>query len=191
MSPWKTLSRQVILDRKPHVQVTQQKVETDSGQIVPDFYQVDLGTFVVCVPMRSDGTVVTLRTYKHGAGRVSTTFPAGKVDDGEAPEMAMARELLEETGYKAGQLVPLGRFVDNGNQIGTVGHYYIGLDCAQVQDPDDGDLETMQLELRAPDEIEDEIFSGEIPILHHAAAWLLARAWIARGNADETRGTGA
>ena len=183
MSVWKTLSSKVLLSRKPYLEVIQQEIETDRGQIVPDFYRVELGSFAICVPFLPSGEILTLRAYKHGAGRVSTTFPAGRIDEGERADQAMARELLEETGYRAKRLVSLGSFIDDGNQVGNRGHYFAALDCEQIQAPDDGDLEIMEPILRSPDDIEHAIRTGEMPVVHHVAVWYLARAWQRRGDA--------
>lgn len=79
MAKWKTLRETVLMSHRPWFEVIQQEVETDRGVIVPDFYQVRFGAFVVCVPFTASGEVLTLRTYKHGLGRVSTTFPAGYI----------------------------------------------------------------------------------------------------------------
>lgn len=186
---WKTLSSTVLLSRPPYFTVTQQKVRTDRGQIVPDFYRVELSNFAICVPFLPGGDVVTLRTYKHGAGQICTAFPAGYVDEGEPPDAAIRRELLEETGYQAGRLVPLGHFIDNGNQVGSRGHYFAALDCTQIQAPDDGDLETMTQQNLHPEDIDAAILSGEMPVVHHVAVWHLARAWQRRQGADASPAT--
>ena len=55
---------------------------------------------------------------------------------------AVRRELLEETGYKAGSLTHLGEFVDNGNQRGCIGNFFIAHHCDQIAEPDSGDLNT-------------------------------------------------
>ena len=48
-----------------------------------------------------------VRQFRYALGRETLEIPAGKVDKGELPEECARRELLEETGYKAG----LVRFV--------------------------------------------------------------------------------
>lgn len=52
--------------------------------------------------------VVMIRQYRHATGGWLLEIPAGKLDDGEAPETCARRELTEETGYEAAELEPLG-----------------------------------------------------------------------------------
>ncbi len=51
--------------------------------------------------------VVLLRQYRYAAGGTLWEAPAGKLDEGEAPEVCALRELEEEAGIKAGRLIPL------------------------------------------------------------------------------------
>ncbi len=60
------------------------------------------------VPFVSDDEVLLIRQYRHAAGGMILEVPAGKLDDGEAPELCAARELQEEAGCRAGRLEPLG-----------------------------------------------------------------------------------
>jgi ADP-ribose pyrophosphatase len=60
-----------------------------------------------------EGEVILVEQYRVPIGAMSIELPAGLVGDeqaGEAIEAAAARELEEETGYRAGRLVTLGRF---------------------------------------------------------------------------------
>jgi ADP-ribose pyrophosphatase len=59
------------------------------------------------VPLLGD-EVVLVRQYRHATGGWLLEVPAGKLDGGEAPEDCARRELVEETGFRAGQLQPLG-----------------------------------------------------------------------------------
>ena len=176
MKRWKTIDQSVVFDASPFLKVVKQKVELPNGVEIDDFYQVHLRHFVMVIPVLPNDKVLTIRQYKHGPGRVSLTFPAGFVEEGELPEEAAKRELLEETGYSAGTLTHLGEFVDNGNQLGCVGNYYVATDCLQTAEPDSGDLEEMILEERNSSEIDRALKDGDIAIIHHAAAWGMARS---------------
>ena len=59
------------------------------------------------VPLLDDGRVLVLRQFRYPVGRVFVEFPAGKIDAGETPRQTAARELVEETGWHAGELAHL------------------------------------------------------------------------------------
>ena len=56
---------------------------------------------VVVLPVLPDGRVLLVRQYRHAARQVLWELVAGRVDEGESPRKAAARELIEETGYRA------------------------------------------------------------------------------------------
>ncbi|MGE3106952.1 MAG: NUDIX domain-containing protein [Phycisphaerales bacterium] len=65
---------------------------------------------VLIVPILADGRVVVIRNYRVAVGVRLVEFPAGTLEHGEDPASCAARELIEETGYKAATLAPLGWF---------------------------------------------------------------------------------
>jgi ADP-ribose pyrophosphatase len=58
------------------------------------------------VPVLDNGTVLLVTQYRRAAGRTLLEIPAGKMEEGETPARAAAREMKEETGY-SGTLRPL------------------------------------------------------------------------------------
>lgn len=63
---------------------------------------------VAVLAMTEDGKLIMERQYRYPAGRAFLEIPAGKLDPEEAPENTARRELLEETGYTAGEWIYLG-----------------------------------------------------------------------------------
>lgn len=56
---------------------------------------------VVVLPVLPDGRIVLIRQYRHAAKQYLWELVAGRIDAGEHPRKAAARELIEETGYRA------------------------------------------------------------------------------------------
>ncbi|WP_051953107.1 NUDIX hydrolase [Methylocapsa aurea] len=180
---WRVLGEETVFEGGSFLRVLRQDVVTDAGRRVPDFYQVILPDFVIACSLTSDGRVLTLWQYKHGSRRYGLTFPAGHIEPGEAPEAAMRRELLEETGFTAERVVFLGRYAMNGNQQCGFAHLFLLEGCRWVTKADSGDLETMELRLMSFDDVDAALAEGAISILPHLSVWHAARAYLARSGA--------
>ncbi|MBE1284555.1 MAG: NUDIX domain-containing protein [Rhodobacteraceae bacterium] len=178
MQSWRTLSRRSLFQAAPYVSVSVETVELPDNRVVEDFYQVDLAPCALIVPVMADGRILMLRQYKHGPRRVSLTFPAGFVEDQEPGLCAAKRELLEETGCRAAEWVSMGSYVDNGNQRGCQGHFFLAKGCQRVQPPASGDLEEMVEELWTAENLDAAVRKGEFAITHQVAAWGLARLYL-------------
>ena len=59
---------------------------------------------VVVLPVLPDGRIVLVRQYRHATGRYLWELVAGRMEKGENPKKGAARELKEETGYRAKKL---------------------------------------------------------------------------------------
>jgi ADP-ribose pyrophosphatase len=56
---------------------------------------------VVVLPVLPDKRIVLIRQYRHATRQYLWELVAGRIDNGESPKKAAARELIEETGYRA------------------------------------------------------------------------------------------
>jgi ADP-ribose pyrophosphatase len=56
---------------------------------------------VVVLPVLPDGRILMIRQYRHATRQYLWELVAGRIDAGENPRQAAARELIEETGYRA------------------------------------------------------------------------------------------
>ena len=87
--------------------------------------------------------------------------PAGRVDAGESPIDAGARETLEETGWQPGPLTPLiSYFPHNGTSDATF-HLFLATSATHIGDPTNGD-EAERVEWVSWDTIRSEIRAGRI-----------------------------
>ena len=65
---------------------------------------------VVIVPVDEEGNLLLVRQYRHAAVDNLLELPAGVLELNEEPALSAARELREETGMAAKNLVELGKF---------------------------------------------------------------------------------
>lgn len=65
---------------------------------------------VAVVPVLADGSIVMIHNFRHAVEQELLELPAGTLEPGEAPADSAARELEEETGYRADTLDPLCEF---------------------------------------------------------------------------------
>lgn len=56
---------------------------------------------VVVLPVLPDGRILLVRQYRHATRQFLWELVAGRMEPGETPRQAAARELIEETGYRA------------------------------------------------------------------------------------------
>jgi ADP-ribose pyrophosphatase len=56
---------------------------------------------VVVLPVLPDGRIVMIRQYRHATRQYLWELVAGRKEPEETPKQGAARELLEETGYRA------------------------------------------------------------------------------------------
>ncbi len=59
---------------------------------------------VVVLPVLPDGRIVLIHQYRYAARQYLWELVAGRIDPGETPKEAAARELIEETGFRAKRL---------------------------------------------------------------------------------------
>jgi len=60
------------------------------------------------VPLAEDGRVLLIRQYRYAPDEWLYEVPAGTLQPGESPEACAHRELVEEAGHSARELVSLG-----------------------------------------------------------------------------------
>jgi ADP-ribose pyrophosphatase len=98
---WTVIESEVIADLR-YACVRKELLEhPDDGRRFSYYYLQSPADAVATVALTDDDSVILTRQYRHPVGRVIYDLPAGRIDEGESPQEAAARELEEETGYRA------------------------------------------------------------------------------------------
>jgi ADP-ribose pyrophosphatase len=88
--------------------VRRDTVRLPDGSLATREFIVHPGAALI-VPVLADGQLIALRQFRYPVGQVFLEFPAGKIDPPESALATARRELIEETGYAAATITPLGR----------------------------------------------------------------------------------
>lgn len=133
------------------------------------------------VAVTEDRRVLFVKQYRFGIERHTLELPGGMVDNGEAPELSVRRELLEETGYAGHHWQFLGKVASNPVFMNSYVHHWAahGVSLSQKQGLDESeDMEVVALPV-------EEVFyrwrSGQFEHPHTATGLLLyfsAMGWM-------------
>jgi ADP-ribose pyrophosphatase len=174
LRPWKTLSRESILNHSKYLTVEEHAVELPDGRVIERWPWVVTPDFVIVVAITAGGEYVCFRQTKYGVEGTSLAPTGGYVEPGEGPLEAAKRELLEETGYEAAAWIDLGAYVVDANRGVATAYLYLARDARPVAAPDADDLEDQQLLLLGRAEVEEALARGAFKALPWAAAVALA-----------------
>ena len=130
---------------------------------------------VAVIALNDQGEVLLVRQYRTALERVTMEIPAGKLDRGEDPLTAIARELSEETGYTASRVDYLMPIAVAAGYSDELVHLYMatGLSGGRAHpDPD----EFLAVEWVPLDVLVDSVLDGRIEDSKTALAALICDA---------------
>lgn len=118
--------------------------------------------WVNVVAYTKGGEAILIRQFRTGTWSTTLEIPGGMVDQGETPATAAARELEEETGYRAGHWEPLGAHHPNPALQGNQLHTFLALDCERVHDGKQDLGEDITVELVPREKLRSLVITGQI-----------------------------
>jgi len=147
----------------------------EQGRPGREAFSLAFPDWVSVVPVTSEGNFVLVRQYRHGVDAPTIEVPGGIVDEGEDPAKAAVRELLEETGFGGGTLVPLGVTHPNPVLQSNRHHMFLARGVEKVGETDFDAEEHCELVVLSGDQVRAHVRDGKIT---HALVLLsLARAF--------------
>ncbi len=74
------------------------------------YERVDIQNAVTILPIDDDGNVYFVRQFRVGSNSSLIELPAGKIETGEGAQATAEREIREEIGMAAREMLPIGEF---------------------------------------------------------------------------------
>ena len=155
----KTLESQEIYKGKI-IRVRRDKVELiNGGTSMREVVEHSGGVGILALDKEGNGVMV--RQYRYPIESELLEVPAGKLEPGEDPLECAIRELSEETGYQAEQMIPLGSFLPSPGYCKETLYVYLALGLKQGEMHLDKD-EFLSVEKIPFSRLIDMTMSGEI-----------------------------
>lgn len=158
---WKLKKSKQIADCR--VFTVRQDFSVRSGEdIEQSFFVIENSDWVNVIAFTKSEQVILIEQFRHGTQEIVLEIPGGIVDKDEEPIIAAARELLEETGFAANEIIPLGKSRPNPAIQDNWIHHFLALDCEKTGVTAFDEHENIVIKLYPPEEVERLVENEEI-----------------------------
>ena len=173
MPSFKTFSTEYI-NRHQYFTARKDGYETPDGKIVDPYFVVELPVSVCAMAITQENEVILVEQYRHPIGQKILELPGGFIDEGENPQQAVARELLEETGYSFDQFHYLGQTAANPGVLNNFTHLFLATGGVKTAEQSLDANEEITIHFKALGEIKQLLADNAIVQSMHALCMFYA-----------------
>jgi ADP-ribose pyrophosphatase len=170
---WERLRSERLLET-PYFVLRSDRLRLPDGAIKDPYYVIERPDAAIVFPLTGEGEVVLVRQFRPPLERMELGLPAGLVEEGEKPEAAARRELLEETGYSGGEWELLGSLASSPSLKDNWAYLFLARGVEETAPPDPDEHELVEVVRVSERDLFGLIRGGEIVSSSGVAAVLLA-----------------
>lgn len=173
---WKTVSSQYLFDdQNLWFKVRKEVCQAADGRIIDPYYVYEFPEWVTAFALTDDNKVIMVKQYRHPVGEICIELPGGCVDDTDKDfQTAMARELLEETGFEFTSYESLGKISANPSTNTNWMHMFLAKGGKKVGEQNLDHNEEIIVELFTIDDVKDLLRENKIVQAMHVTTILYA-----------------
>jgi ADP-ribose pyrophosphatase len=169
---WPKIKARRTTTISPWVAIIEREVEFAPGSVPELYHAVGQQDYIAIVARTPDGKIPIVRQYRPALEQFTWELPAGLVDAGEAAADCCRRELLEETGFAARTVHPLGSYAPCTSRLSNRVHsFFVETGTRAEKHSLEAGIEVKLVTLK---ELASLILSGEFILQFHIGAILLA-----------------
>jgi len=159
---WKHLSSKYIL-KDTWANIRADTCLRPDGKIIEPYYVYDFPDWVTAFAITKEGKVIVERQFRYALGQTHFELPGGCVDKTDASfKDAIARELLEETGYAFNHYECLGTSSANPSTNSNLMHYFLATGGEKVAEQNFDEGEDIEVYLMSIDEVIELVNTNQI-----------------------------
>ena len=170
---WERLRSEKLFET-PYFSLRSDRLRLPGGLIKDPYYVIERPDAAIIFPLTGEGEVVLIRQYRPPLERMELGLPAGLVEEGEKPEAAARRELLEETGHAGGEWELLGSLASSPSLKDNWAYLFLARGVEEVAPPDPDEHELVEVVKVPVGDLPGLIRGGDIVSSSGVAAVMLA-----------------
>lgn len=143
------------------ISLVEEPISLPNGKTITHTTIVHPGATVI-LPLTQDGNIILINQFRPSLKKWLLELPAGTIENAEEIEQCAKRELEEETGYSAKQMIPLGQVTPLAGFCDEIQYLFVAKELEKTCRYECDEDEVIEVITLSVEQLEQKIISGEV-----------------------------